>query len=568
MIKISHETPISLFKQSLEWNDYQYCLVHLLEEQPKYLEHFRMCRDKGVPVILDNSIFELGTAFEAKKFAKWIEELKPDEYIIPDVLEDSQGTIESLHKWMVIYGHLPGKKIGVVQGKTYEEIIECYREVDKFCDKIAISFNYSLYEHLAPSGSNLISWCIGRQVLLNKLLEDGVINISKPHHLLGIALPQEVKYYSLFSERFSWIESLDTSNPIVHGLLGIKYSDEGLETKSSIKLFELITSEIENLDIIEYNISKFAEFLGVTRDLTYEQKISKSLGSANSYSIDTDKYDSSLLNPIPRDVARRGWNITGNEFVGIDVWHCHEATFLTDSGIPVAGTLKFSYPSTTKDMVESKSMKLYLNSFDMCKMGKTIRLASDNYVNTIKSDLSRVLDTEVSVHFHFSGAECMDDTFSDYTDLHPLVWDDEDSIHITDYKGKDKHILPVYVNTNSTVIKLSTNVLRSRCRHTKQKDTGTAFIYIKTVKGGIDPISVFKEVVSLRDVEEFHEFCAEKLYTSIMSCELVEQCMVSLLYSRRGSLDINPIRATSNSLLDTVSSFTDTSNYSKKTQGQ
>src|SRR5690554_5200765 len=150
MIKISHESPIGLLQDSLHFNDYQYCLVHLLEEQPKYLEHFERCRDEGIPVLLDNSIFELGTAFDSEEFAKWVDRLRPDEYIVLDVLEDSKGTIESLHNWVENFGHVKGKRIGVVQGKNYDEIVECYKAVDEHCDKIAISFNYSYYLELFP----------------------------------------------------------------------------------------------------------------------------------------------------------------------------------------------------------------------------------------------------------------------------------------------------------------------------------------------------------------------------------------------------------------------------------
>ena len=113
---------------------------------------------------------------------------------------------------------------------------------------------------------------------------------------------------------------------------------------------------------------------------------------------------------------------------------------------------------------------------------------------------------------------------------------------------------------------MSTNVLRSRCRHTKQKDTGTAFIHIEIEKGRLDVASLFKEIVSLREVNEFHEFCAEKLFTSIMKLEKVKECMVMLLYSRRGLLDINPVRASDFSLIPTT--LSDVNRYTKKTQGQ
>jgi len=259
MIKISHESPIGLLQDSLHFNDYQYCLVHLLEEQPKYLEHFERCRDEGIPVLLDNSIFELGTAFDSEEFAKWVDRLRPDEYIVPDVLEDSKGTIESLHNWVENFGHVKGKRIGVVQGKNYDEIVECYKAVDEHCDKIAISFNYSYYLELFPHQNKYLSWSMGRVLLLEKLLEDGIINTEKDHHLLGCGLPIEFVHY--YGDRYSWIDSLDTSNPVVHGLLGIRYNGWGLGSKKSIMLCDMIDHEIVNIEDIKYNLKKFREFV-------------------------------------------------------------------------------------------------------------------------------------------------------------------------------------------------------------------------------------------------------------------------------------------------------------------
>ena len=299
---------------------------------------------------------------------------------------------------------------------------------------------------------------------------------------------------------------------------------------------------------------------------TLNEIASKHLGQSGSYAVYTDKHDSSLLVPMPRELARTDWGITGEEFIGEDVWHCHEATFLTNSGIPVAGTLKFSYNSNSKYMIESKSMKLYLNSFDMCKMGSTIDLAIIHYELQITEDLSKVLETEVRVKFHESGRDGIQvDSFVSYQDLHTTIKLEQNNVEITDYNAQHSHLLFTR-DKKSNEYKLFTNVLRSRCRHTKQKDTGTAYIYIKTKKSKLDLVSLFKEVVALREVNEFHEFCCEKLYTAIMATGEVESCMIALLYSRRGSLDINPIRATSSELIPSL--YTNPQFYSKKTQGQ
>ena len=86
----------------------------------------------------------------------------------------------------------------------------------------------------------------------------------------------------------------------------------------------------------------------------FNEIATKHLGQQGSYAVQTDKFDPSLLVQMPRNLARDDWKIKGDEFVGYDVWHCHEATFLLDSGVPIAGTLKISYPSSSKYLVEDR----------------------------------------------------------------------------------------------------------------------------------------------------------------------------------------------------------------------
>ena len=319
---------------------------------------------------------------------------------------------------------------------------------------------------------------------------------------------------------------------------------------------------------------------------------SKSLGDSTSYAIYTDKFDSSLLNPMPREIARKGHGIKGDEFRGYDVWNCHEATFLLDNGLPLAGTLKFSYDCASDKMIESKSAKLYLNSFDMCKMGKTVESAVKNYEHQIKSDLTRVLGSDVVVAFHLpeqykhattpnKDGQCvnMHHPMEGFIDLISATSDDYcssskgaisqeylESMEIDDYKGEKSHLVSIETGVGSRHA-YYTNILRSRCRHTKQKDTGTALVSYASTKF-IAPPSLLKQIISLREVNEFHEFCAEKLYVEIQKhLNLNDALNVTLLYSRRGSLDINPVR---------YSGF-QTSNYDRmrapgwlveKTQGQ
>jgi hypothetical protein len=231
MIKIAHESPKSIFETVQKYTDYDYALVHLFEEDEEYLLQFKEAIKKGREVILDNSIFELEEAFDANK---------------------------SL-------GYKGSGKIGVVQGKTYDEIVDCYNYMNKEADvdMIAISFDYSYYTDSVPHPNKYVSWMLGRVKLLGDLLKDGVINIEKPHHLLGCGLPQEFAFYA----HYPWIYSLDTSNPVVHGIKGIKYGSDGLWSKESQKLFELINYDVEDINLILSNIQKFRWFTNGKREV-------------------------------------------------------------------------------------------------------------------------------------------------------------------------------------------------------------------------------------------------------------------------------------------------------------
>lgn len=258
-MKIAHEAPLSIFNKVQEVTDYDYALVHLFEENEKYFNYFKRALEKGREVILDNSVFELGTAFDANKFIDWILELKPTYYIIPDVLENAEATVSNVKSW-VNGVHPDSGKIGVVQGKSIEEVVWCYQEIEPLVDKVAISFDYSFFVDEDLNGklpTKFHHYMYGRDALLNYMLNIAqCINVNKPHHLLGCGLPQEFESY----RDYKWLDSLDTSNPVVAGLKGIRYnSTKGLEDKPSEKLYTLINTEPddEQLNKIFYNIECF-----------------------------------------------------------------------------------------------------------------------------------------------------------------------------------------------------------------------------------------------------------------------------------------------------------------------
>ena len=260
MIKIAHESPKGIFNEVQKFTDYDYALVHLFEEDKEYWNQFKEAALKGREIILDNSIFELEEAFDAKKFDYWVNKLRPSWYIVPDCLEDAYETIAKMEDWNNKgLGYLGSGKIGVVQGKTYDEIVDCYTFMDKDAgvDMIGISFDYSYYTETVPHANKYVSWMLGRVKLLGDLLKDGIINKYKKHHLLGCSLPQEFQYYK--HSDYDWLYSLDTSNPVVHGIKGITYKSGGLWSKERQKLFELINYDVneEQLSRIKNNIQKF-----------------------------------------------------------------------------------------------------------------------------------------------------------------------------------------------------------------------------------------------------------------------------------------------------------------------
>ena len=257
-MKIAHEAPLSIFDRVQEMTDYDYALVHLFEENEEYYNKFVEAREKGREIILDNSIFELGTAWDSDRFAYWVEKLKPTWYIVPDVLDNKDATLNSFNKFVQKYPDLPGKRIAVAQGSTYEELVECYvflANNDKV-DKVAMSFNHPFFQDMGLE-NKYFNMMAGRQHTIARMIEENVINKNKPHHLLGCGLPQEFEQYV----GYDWIDSLDTSNPVMHGIKGIRYFDSGLNNKESLKMFTIMEEDVlASWDDIVYNIDRFREY--------------------------------------------------------------------------------------------------------------------------------------------------------------------------------------------------------------------------------------------------------------------------------------------------------------------
>lgn len=223
MIKRYHEAPKCIFNTVQGYTDGDYALVHLFESDPEYLEMFKKAVADGRDVILDNSIFELGTSFNHDRYAYWINELKPTWYIVPDVWKNGPATTEMFFEFFKAHPRetLHGKVIGVAQGRTLDEVVNCYQAIEPYCDMIAFNFDFSSYADIPHTGvPKRLLMSIGRYDMLCDLWGNYIINTDKPHHLLGCGVPQEISWYP---KNWDWVRSMDTCHPIMEGMVGRRY---------------------------------------------------------------------------------------------------------------------------------------------------------------------------------------------------------------------------------------------------------------------------------------------------------------------------------------------------------
>ena len=256
-----------------------------------------------------------------------------------------------------------------------------------------------------------------------------------------------------------------------------------------------------------------------------------------------DTYDPKLLVKIPRYLNREGYGLTGKEFKGVDVWNAYEVSAITSKGQPVAGMLKIVCPSDSEFHVESKSIKLYLNSLNMTKIGDNAPDCISGIEARVKRDLDELLETETTVSFYASDFETEPLSFSnDFEEISDIV--DLDKIDFTAFKSDASQLESSEDNT----LKVRSNLLRSNCRVTNQPDWGDVFIFMKG-DSVPTPVSLAKYIVSHRTVSHFHEEICEMIYAHLTERFKPEQLMVSCLYTRRGGIDINPVRATHQMLI-------------------
>lgn len=279
--------------------------------------------------------------------------------------------------------------------------------------------------------------------------------------------------------------------------------------------------------------------------------ISKVLGQTVDY---PDQYDPTILVREPRSNNRQHLDIHDDNlpFVGYDTWNAYEVSTLTEKGLPVTGVLKIVYPCDSKYIVESKSIKLYLNSFNMFKCGNTRQQSITNLVNAARRDLSELLQTTVQAEFiddnNRVNPEPVFGELYHYSSLeYDLVQGDTiDNSNFTIYE-ETPEILKSH-NVTQSVQVFKSGLLKSNCRVTSQPDWGDVFVYILGNKH-VTYKSMLEYIISFRNECHFHEEICEAIYKRLFTLLTPDELCVTCLYARRGGIDINPTRASHEHLL-------------------
>lgn len=239
-------------------------------------------------------------------------------------------------------------------------------------------------------------------------------------------------------------------------------------------------------------------------------------------------YDPSLLFPIARALGRTALDI-GNDalpFIGHDRWHAYELSWLDPRGKPHAASATLRVPYDSPNLVESKSLKLYLNSFNAHRFDD-----ADAVLATIAADLSRAAGAAVDVAFGLPPIAEED----------PAESIDSLDIDIDRYGPPDSHYLQADAGdiVDET---LHSALLKSNCPVTGQPDWASLRIAYHGAR--IDRAGLLRYLISFRDHAEFHEQCVERIFVDVMAHCRPQALSVEARYTRRGGLDINPWRAT------------------------
>ncbi|WAJ70889.1 NADPH-dependent 7-cyano-7-deazaguanine reductase QueF [Catenovulum adriaticum] len=257
------------------------------------------------------------------------------------------------------------------------------------------------------------------------------------------------------------------------------------------------------------------------------------LGKTTSY---TNQYDPTLLQAVPRTMARDTLGEIDTQYLGQDIWTGYEVSWLEPTGKPVVKIVEFVFQAHSENLVESKSFKLYLNSFNQT------RFKSEQAVKKLmQQDLAAMSGEKVEVTIY---------SLDQYTQKGltlfsgELIDDAPIEIDTFEYNPKLLTAETPAENVNET---LTSHLLKSNCLVTGQPDWGSVLIQYSGPK--ICRSSLLTYLIGFRNHNEFHEHCVERIYTDINNQFKPDELLVYARYTRRGGLDINPIRASHTQLI-------------------
>lgn len=265
--------------------------------------------------------------------------------------------------------------------------------------------------------------------------------------------------------------------------------------------------------------------------MNYQDNSLKSLklGQKTEYA---SQYDRTLLQPVPRALNRGGLGITESQpfTIGADIWTAYEISWLNEKGLPQVAIADIYLDYQSLNLIESKSFKLYLNSFNQSKFADFNAVQS-----TMQRDLSECAQGEVKVRLNPT-------TFYDAQTIDTLKGDclDEQDIEITSYEF-NADWLKDSVSDEIVEEHLVSHLLKSNCLITNQPDWGTLQIHYVGKK--INREKLLRYIVSFRQHNEFHEQCVERIFCDLMHYAKPEKLTIYARYTRRGGLDINPFRS-------------------------
>jgi 7-cyano-7-deazaguanine reductase len=285
-------------------------------------------------------------------------------------------------------------------------------------------------------------------------------------------------------------------------------------------------------------------------NFNFHELVSRHLGKTTAgetmtaYQTPTTK-DADLLVALPRIYNRETYNITDECDIGYDTWNCYETTFLLQNGFPVTGITVINYPSDSENIIESKSLKLYLNSFNMMRFDSDSIRDDAVYMfeSEVETDLATALETEVSVQFIPTSQAI---PIFPITQKQFITLEEMCDVSKLDFSAvtETPELLQAVPLSSVMQQRYHSAVLRSNCRVTNQPDFGDVFIHIRGMTA-VDNDTLLQYLVSFRNENHFHEEVCEMIYKRLWDLLKPEELFVQCNYTRRGGIDINPVRASS-----------------------